>query len=134
MIYLLDTNVIADITNPVPNQTVLLHLRNHRQNNTICLCEPVIYEVERGWKHRRAEKKLQQFRQQVFPQFNIVPVQLVDWRAAAVLWADARRRGYQLSDVDLLIAAMALRLNATIVTADDDFAILPIIRANWQNP
>jgi len=34
--------------------------------------------------------------------------------------------------VDLLIAALALRLDAIIVTNDEDFLALPVKRENWR--
>lgn len=131
--FLLDTNIIADLSNPVPNPTVAGHLRNNSQQ-TICLCTPVIYEVERGWEYRQAQAKLHDFRQNIIPRFTLVPTQLTDWRIAARLWADARRRGRQLSDVDLLIAAIAIRLSATIVSSDEDFKALPVQWENWRVP
>jgi len=51
---------------------------------------------------------------------------------AAQLWADMRNRGRQFSDVDLLIASLAQRLNAVVVTADADFAMLPIQSEDWR--
>jgi predicted nucleic acid-binding protein len=51
-----------------------------------------------------------------------------DWEQAARLWADAVSRGKQLSDVDLLIASIALRQNAIIVSSDADFDAFPIKR------
>ena len=43
-----------------------------------------------------------------------------------------RNQGKQLSDVDLLIAALAQRLDGVVVTSDDDFDALPIQRENWR--
>ena len=48
------------------------------------------------------------------------------------LWADVANRGKALSDVDLLVAAVATRLAGIVVTADDDFDALPVERANWR--
>ena len=44
-----------------------------------------------------------------------------DWHQASQYWADARHAGRQLSDVDLLLAAVAARLDAVIVSSDEDF-------------
>jgi predicted nucleic acid-binding protein len=57
-----------------------------------------------------------------------------DWSQAARLWADTVKRGRQLSDVDLLIAAIATRLDAIIVSSDTDFDALPVKRENWRTP
>jgi predicted nucleic acid-binding protein len=55
-----------------------------------------------------------------------------DWKQAAHYWVDTVRAGKQLADIDLLIAAIARRTNAVVVSADDDFDALPIRRENWR--
>jgi predicted nucleic acid-binding protein len=55
-----------------------------------------------------------------------------DWEQAAVLWAQTRKAGRQLSDVDLLIAAITLRVEGTIASNDADFDALGIPRVNWH--
>jgi predicted nucleic acid-binding protein len=56
----------------------------------------------------------------------------VDWRVAAKLWSNVRQHGRQLSDIDLLLASMTLRLNGILVTDDGDFAYLPLVKTeNW---
>ena len=46
-----------------------------------------------------------------------------------------RRRGWQLNTVDALIAAIALRYDLTLLTADADFDAVPgLVRANWLIP
>jgi predicted nucleic acid-binding protein len=92
----------------------------------------VVFEVERGLLHREAASQLDYFREQVLPLFSVVPVTLADWRIASRLWAEMRRKGIQLSDIDFLIAAVTLRLDGILVSADDDFDALPIKRENWR--
>lgn len=36
--------------------------------------------------------------------------------------------------MDLLIAAVAIRHDAIVVTADKDFDVLPVKRENWRTP
>ena len=47
------------------------------------------------------------------------------------MWAVMRGQGIQLSDVDLLVAAVGIRLNGIIVTDDQDFDDLPVRVENW---
>jgi predicted nucleic acid-binding protein len=47
---------------------------------------------------------------------------------AAELWSSTRSAGKQLSDVDLLLAALAVRMDAVIVSNDSDFDALPARR------
>jgi predicted nucleic acid-binding protein len=51
---------------------------------------------------------------------------------ASELWAYAVANGRQLADVDLLVAALAIRHDALIVSADTDFDALPVKRDNWR--
>ncbi len=57
-----------------------------------------------------------------------------DWRQAAQFWANAVNAGRQLADTDLLIAAIAKRVDGVVVTDDGDFDALPIRRENWRVP
>ena len=47
---------------------------------------------------------------------------------------DLRRRGRALSQVDMMLAALARQMKLTLVTTDRDFEALPDIRAeNWSH-
>lgn len=84
------------------------------------------------FEHKQAMQQLQHFRENLIPLFSVVSVQLADWRVAARLWGDARRRGYQLSDVDVVLTAITIRLNGVLVTDDGDFDYIPLVRTeNW---
>ncbi len=53
---------------------------------------------------------------------------LVDFRTAASLYRDARPAGHTIrSLVDCLIAAVALRHDATVVHVDRDFELLALV-------
>ncbi len=129
-VYVFDTNIISALR-PRKNPGLFRRVIQHK-DDILCLCEPVIFEVERGYEHKQALRQLKHFREELVPLFAVVPVTLVDWRVAAKLWGDARRRGRQLSDVDGLLAAMSLRLNAILITDDGDFDHLPLVQTeNW---
>ena len=129
-VYLFDTNVIAVL---IRNRDEKLAGRiQHVQPQGLILPEPVIHEIERGLLHRGASVRLRYFHEIVAPQYNIVPVQLADWHTAATFWAFTKSRGRQLSDIDLLLGAMTVRLGGILVTDDRDFAHLPIVPTeNW---
>jgi predicted nucleic acid-binding protein len=132
-IYLLDTNIISGLR-PNQNPHLWAQVATHKDDQ-VGVCEPIIFEVERGLLKRNATTQLRAFREQILPSFAVLTPTLLDWRAAAVLWADARTRGRQLSDVDVLLAAMTLRLDAILVTDDHDFAHLPLVKIeNWIRP
>jgi predicted nucleic acid-binding protein len=128
MKYILDTNVISDLIIARPEATT--RLEQHRRDQ-VYLCPPVYYESRRGLLWKQATTKialLEQLRGKLYWQEVIDS----DWTKAAQLWAQTTASGKQLSDVDLLIAALAMRLDATVVSADADFDALPVKRENWR--
>lgn len=131
LIFVLDTNVISDRINGVEVVTKKLNAAIE-SDATVCLCAPVYYEVLRGLIHTGAVRKQQFFEERIMPALDWVELTGRDWRQAARFWADARRKGKQFSDVDLFIAALAARLDAIIISADDDYDALPVRRENWR--
>ena len=126
--YILDTTVIADRIKRHPQ--VLNHLtRASDEGQVLGLCQ---YEVLRGLLKVNATQKLRLFRETITPLMNHLTLINADWQVAARLWANMRNQGKQLSDVDLLIAALAQRLDGVVVTSDNDFDALPIQRVNWR--
>jgi tRNA(fMet)-specific endonuclease VapC len=130
-VFVLDTNVISDLVAPIPNVNVLAKIVAHRQD-TLCLCEAVDYEVRRGFLKTGATGRLRVYEQTIKPQFQWVVIVESDWRQAAQFWADTVNKGKQLADIDLLVASVAIRLGAFIVSADQDFDALPVKRENWR--
>jgi predicted nucleic acid-binding protein len=125
LIYLLDTNVVADLAANVR----LIWQRfdqSFEAGDSIGLCQPVLYEVRRGFFWRQSPTKATVFERQILLHLTLFPLTDADWLQAARFWAEAVRNGKQLSDVDLLLAALAQRLDATLVSSDEDFAILPV--------
>ena len=129
--YILDATVIAD---GIRRDTQILDrlIRVREDGHTLGLCDPVRYEVLRGLFKVNATRKLRLFRQTIMPLMDHVALIEADWHLAARFWADLRNRGVQLSDVDLLVAAITQRLDGVVVTSDDDFDALPIQRENWR--
>lgn len=132
-IYVIDTNVISDLAAPAPKSTVFANLARHIRD-TLCLCEAVDYEIRRGYLKTGALSKLAVYEHTVKRQFQWVALTEDDWKLAAQFWAEAANRGRAFSDVDLLLAAVTIRLDAVIVSADSDFDALPITRADWRLP
>lgn len=131
MIYILDTNAISDYIKQFAPTTTRIN-QAIRDGDTLYLCKPVEYEVVRGLLKSRAERQREMFESDFIPLLTPLALTDADWQQAAQFWAQARSAGKQLSDVDLLLAALAFRLNAVIVTNDDDFDALPVQRENWR--
>ena len=130
--YVLDTNVIADRMNarePASRRLIDTVSAGHQ----VILCQPVYYEVMRGLLKVNATRKMQFFQTTIMPLLDWFSLTDADWQQAARFWADASNTGRQLADTDLLIAAIAHRMNGIIVTADADFDALPVCRQNWRD-
>jgi predicted nucleic acid-binding protein len=132
VIYVFDTNAITDLLKATPN--MVARVRTVQETHILCLCQAVDYEIERGYLWRGAAGQIERYRTEIKPRFQWLPLADQDWKRAGELWAGTRRHGKQLSDIDLLIAALALRLNAVIVSADEDSDTTPARRENWRTP
>ncbi len=129
--YVLDTNVIGDYINNHPQVTKHIY-QAVADNHQLYLCEPVLYEVVRGFLKVGATRKRAIFDNQLRPLLTNISLIEADWLQSALFWAETTNKGKQLSDMDLLIASITKRLNTTLITSDDDFMALPILRDNWR--
>lgn len=132
--YLIDTDTISQFIKN-PSDALKEKLRAVKAaDETVYVSEAVRYEVERGLYKKNATKQLKVFRERVLPFFSVVVVDWATWESAAQLYADATNRGRQLSDVDLINAATALRFSAVIVAHDNDYSAFPSIPTeDWIN-
>lgn len=131
--YILDTNAVADYINQFEPTTGRIK-QAILDGYVLILCEPVIYEVLCGLIKTQAEQKRRVFEEQFAPQLIEMPLTKADWLQAAQFWGDTTRTGKQLVDIDLLVAAVAVRVNGVIISADSDFDVLPVKRENWREP
>lgn len=132
MIYLLDTNTISDWINLDYDVTSKIEEYLFR-GDRLLLCQPVYYELRRGFLWRNNTRKISTLENKVLRVLELEPLITADWLQAAQFWAMTKSRGRQLSDVDLLLGALAHRLNATIASSDADFDALPVNRESWRD-
>jgi len=131
MNYVLDTNVISDLLKRHLQVTQRVEA-SLKRGDFLYLCQPVYYEVLRGLLWKKAASQLTVLETSFRPTFEWLPLTDSDWIQAAHYWETTVRSGRQLADSDLLIAAVASRIDAIVVTADDDFDALPVRRENWR--
>ena len=87
----------------------------------IATCDVVRMEVLAG---ARSEQHLQQLRR-LLARASTLPMEPVDYEAAAALYRACRQRGYTVRKlVDCLIAAVAIRGSVPLLHKDADFDIL----------
>ena len=119
--YLLDTNHLTSLMKP--GGALLARLDAAcLEGDEFSICPVTVGEawvwVLDGPRTDRRPSRYRGVRSLLF----FTPLTEADAEHSARLRIDLRRRGYQLELPDALIAAVALRLNLTLLTADADFA------------
>jgi tRNA(fMet)-specific endonuclease VapC len=65
-------------------------------------------------------------------QIRIWPLDPSTAHLYGIIYADLKRRGRVLSQVDIMLAALSRQMRATLVTTDKDFEALPDVKTeNW---
>lgn len=129
--YPLDTNHVGEALSRVSKVRDLVQ-RRHRQGDTFSTCGPVLCELQVGFD---ARKDSLQCRKRLDTLLQIVRVWPVDRAVAekySEIYRELRVAGRSLSQVDMMLAALARNTRAVLLTTDLDFQALPDIQsANW---
>ena len=134
--YLVDTNVVSELTKTVPDPMVIKFLSEYQE---LWLCSVVLHELEFGVQclpqgHRRDQ--LRQILSEFIAEFaeRILPLEHTEANWAAHLRAEAQRTGRVLHLGDALIAGTAKAHNLALATRNvTDFEGLDINVVNpWQ--
>ena len=132
MIWLLDTNTIIHALNGVPR--VRDRLNAVPDSDQIVTSTVVVAELIYGAEcSARRDENRQSIREKL-EQIDVVPVTLAIADRFGVVKAPLRSRGRLKADFDLMIAATALELGATLVTDDGPLLggdITGLLVANW---
>ena len=132
--YLLDTNHVGmavDRASVVGQRIFEARLAGIRLGT----CLPVLCEIEAGLRQVRHKMKYRRDLNHLLLQLRLWPVDLKTARFYGDLYMELRRRGRVLSQVDIMVAALARQMKLTILTTDLDFEALPDIRtADWSRP
>jgi predicted nucleic acid-binding protein len=131
---LLDTNIVSLLMRNEGG--VSSRARAARSGGAdLLLCPVVDYEIRRGLLKRGAQGALRSF-EAIRSGLVYEPFDEATWRQAAELWAASRRLGQPIPDADLLIAAQALQLEATLATDNQKrfevFKPLGLTVENWK--
>ena len=115
--YLLDTNIVSElIKNPqgvVAERMLSLELENHCCTSIIVACE-LRYRAT-----KKQSPKLSYNVEQVLNSLPILPLEESIDKVYAKIRVNLEGRGLPIGQHDLLIAAHALSLNLTVVTANE---------------
>src|SRR5688572_6588828 len=128
---LLDTNHLAHAVSPaspVRQRILELRLRGVR----VGTCIPVLCEVEVGIGQVADPDGYRRRLGLLLKHVHVWPLDQVTARRYGELCRDLKARGRALSQVDIMIAALALQMNLTLASTDRDFLWLPALPTeNW---
>jgi predicted nucleic acid-binding protein len=127
---LLDTNtlnyILKDIS-PAPQRLD----EAMRQGRRFLLASVAHYELTRYLRLKGAHRLLRLYFQ-LSANWQPCEPSFEDWNEASRLWADLHSSGRSMSDPDLLLAVLARKWNATLVTNNTrHFANLGILLEDW---
>ena len=131
--YLLDTNVISELTKPAPEAQVLEFLV---ANNDLWLPAIVMYELEFGLQILPEGRRLDQLRSlqsTLLGEYEdrIIPIGRREAEMTAILQADARKAGQTVALADSLVAGTARVHDLCVVTRNvKDFDPLDVVIHN----
>jgi tRNA(fMet)-specific endonuclease VapC len=124
--YLLDTNHIGHAV--TPGSVVRQRIADLRKSGAkLGTCVPVICEIEAGIQQVSRPQEYRANLERLLRQVRMWPIDLTTARLFGILHHDLKRRGRVLSQVDMMLAALARQMNLTLVTSDNDFTALPDI-------
>ena len=129
--YLIDTNHLARAVTPtssVRRRITDLRLRGIK----VGTCVPVLCEIEAGIQQVSQPDAYRLNLERLLRQIRVWPIDPSTAALYGVIHSDLRRRGRVLSQVDMMLAALAGQMRLTLETSDQDFTALPDIPTeNW---
>jgi tRNA(fMet)-specific endonuclease VapC len=129
---LLDTNTLSYILKEVP--PVVDQLNKREAEGACFLLAPVVhYELTRYLELKGASRLMRLYQELTEP-WQLCDVSFEDWDAAAQLWAERHRLGRSISDIDLLLAILARKHGAILVTSNvRHFENLGLVLEDWTS-
>ena len=129
--YLLDTNHLRAFLDDRAGLRGRL-LQSLRSGHRFGTCSPVICELEVGIARTARREHNRRILATLLHQIRILPLDDPIPRLYAEIYHELRSRGRVLSQVDMMLAAQARYLGATLLTSDRDFeAVADIHREDW---
>ena len=93
---------------------------------------PVLCEIEAGIQQIRQPDEYRRDLESLLRQVRVWPMDRLTARLYGEIRNDLKQRGRVLSQVDIMLAALARQMKLTLVTSDQDFAALPdVATENW---
>src|SRR5262249_13657279 len=130
--YLLDCNHFSAALRKVSVVRDQIH-QERRRGNRFVSCIPVICELEAGIlqtaEPAASHRRLVQFLRHI----RWWPLDSATARLYGMIFNELQKQGKALSQVDMMLAALARQHKLTILTTDRDFEALPDLKSqNWM--
>lgn len=116
MIFALDTNIVINYLRNEPNVHQQFNSAVMRGND-IVIPKIVDYEIKRGFRILHAPNKEKAYNLLVAGGFcDIAEMNVYCWERAEHVYEELYRKGFTVGEMDILIAAICLENNYTLVT------------------
>jgi tRNA(fMet)-specific endonuclease VapC len=131
--FLLDTNIISHMMMDARGLAARRAVEVLRAHPDIDLCTSIVVQCELLFGlSKRPNERLQRAYELHMRSLKVIPLEEADAPVYGQLRHALESRGTPLGPNDLLIAAQAMRCNATLVSADAAFAQVPgLTLQNW---
>jgi tRNA(fMet)-specific endonuclease VapC len=129
--YLLDTNHVGHAV--TPGSVVRQRIADLRTGGfKVGTCVPVLCEIEAGIQQVNQPDLYRLNLERLLRQVRVWPIDVTTAQLYGAIHRDLKGRGRVLSQVDMMLAALAKQMGLTLATSDQDFAALPDVQTeNW---
>ncbi len=128
---LVDTNHLSEALRPVSRVRDRIG-QAQRHGIRIGICIPVLCELQAAFPSGPRGEKYQKALQRLLARVRVWPLDEDAAHRYGEIFQDLRQRGRVLSQVDIMVAALARQMDLTVATSDGDFEALPDLRTeNW---
>jgi tRNA(fMet)-specific endonuclease VapC len=129
--YLLDCNHLSAAIRKVSTVRERIHL-GRRAGHRFISCYPVLCELEVGIQQTSKPDDNRRRLAQLLRHVKLWPLDAATTRLYGEAYLELRHAGRALSQVDIVLAAMARQHSLTVLTSDRDFeAIRDLSLENW---
>jgi tRNA(fMet)-specific endonuclease VapC len=128
---LLDTNHVSEAIRPVSRVRERID-QAHRAGVRVGTCAPVLCELEAALVTSVRRASYYRTLDRLLTRVRVWPIDRTIARIYGELYQELRARGRVLSQVDIMVAALAQAMDLTLLTTDLDFKALPELHVeNW---
>lgn len=129
--YLLDCNHLSAALHRVSPVRERIH-RERRAGHRFVTCHPVLCELEVGIQQTARPDENRRRLAQLLRHVRLWPLDTETTRRYGTVYLELRGLGRVLSQVDMILAALAQQHKLTVLTTDRDFEALTDLRTeNW---